>query len=73
MAQSLAGVLLFQLFVYFNPLLKQAQQRAMLHGVAFMYASSMLVSYSMLSIKTAALLWFATGLAMARAEREDWG
>jgi putative polymerase len=69
MAQSLAGVLLFQLFVYFNPMLKEARQRAMLHGVAFMYASSMLVSYSMLSIKTAALLWFAAGLVIARVER----
>lgn len=61
--QSLLGVLLFQAFVYLQPRLRTPDQRLMLHGNAVLFAMSILISISMLSIKTAALLWFFAGVS----------
>lgn len=63
--QSLLGVLMFQAFVYLQPRLGHADQRLMLHGNAVLFAMSILISISMLSIKTAALLWFFAGVSFA--------
>jgi putative polymerase len=65
MAQSLVGVVMLQLFLYVQPELKRPEQRLVLHGTALTFALSILVSISMLSIKTAAFYWLLMGTVIA--------
>jgi hypothetical protein len=61
MSQSIAGVVMMQLFLYLQPGLERPEQRLVLHGTALTFALSILVSISMLSIKTAGFYWFLVG------------
>lgn len=69
MAQSLPGVVVMQLFLYFQPQLRDPRQRLALHGTALTFALSILVSISMLSIKTAGFYWFFVGMMIVAAPR----
>ncbi|WP_409049619.1 hypothetical protein, partial [Sandarakinorhabdus sp.] len=62
MSQSLVGVAMLQLFLYLQPTLQCPEQRLYLHATALTFALSILVSISMLSIKTAAFYWFLMGV-----------
>jgi putative polymerase len=61
MSQSLPGVIMMQLFLYLQPGLERREQRLVLHGTALTFTLSILVSISMLSIKTAGFYWFLVG------------
>lgn len=61
MSQSVVGVVMMQLFLYLQPGLERPEQRLVLHGTALTFALSILVSISMLSIKTAGFYWFLVG------------
>ncbi len=64
-SQSFFGLLALQCCLYFLiPNKQNAKQRLMMHGGAIIIASSLLISNSMLSIKTAGLLWFFTGVML---------
>ncbi len=65
MSQSIAGVVLMQLFLFVMVRPMDNRQRLMIHGTAVSFALSILVSISMLSIKTAALYWFYVGVLLA--------
>jgi len=73
MSQSLLGVVIMQLFLYFQPQLRDPDQRLVLHGTALTFALSILVSISMLSIKTAGFYWFLVGMIIvtARPPQDD--
>ncbi len=65
MSQSIAGVVILQLFLFAIVRPMDNRQRLMIHGTAVSFALSILVSISMLSIKTAALYWFYVGVMLA--------
>jgi putative polymerase len=65
MGQSLLGVAALQLFLYLQPHLRDPRQRLVFHGNAILFTTSILISISMLSIKTAALMWFYAGVVLA--------
>lgn len=64
MSQSLAGVVMLQMFLYLQPGLRRPDQRLYLHGTALTFALSIMVSISMLSIKTAGYYWFLMGMVI---------
>jgi putative polymerase len=64
-SQSIFGLMALQGCLYFlTSHMQQPKQRLMMHGGATMMAFGLLVSNSMLSIKTAGLLWFFTGVML---------
>lgn len=64
-AQSLIGVVMLQMFLYLQPGLERPEQRLVLHGTALNFTLSILVSISMLSIKTAGFYWILVGAVIA--------
>ena len=71
MSQSLAGVVMLQMFLYLQPEMQRPEERLYLHGTALTFALSILVSISMLSIKTAGFYWFLMGVVMVMTPRND--
>jgi len=71
MSQSLAGVVMLQMFLYLQPEMQRPEERLYLHGTALTFALSILVSISMLSIKTAGFYWFLMGIVMMMTPRND--
>ncbi len=71
MSQSLPGVVVLQLFLYLQPGLQRPEQRLYLHATALTFTLSILVSISMLSIKTAALYWFVMGVMIALPRQQE--
>ena len=68
--QSIVGVVAFWLFLVLSAEERTVSQIRYLHALCLYLALTMLVSYSLFSIKTAALLWFIHGsLQMASAPR----
>lgn len=61
MTQSVIGVALFWGILVFGARYKTIEQRIVLHGICIFVALNMLVSYSIFTIKIAALLWFIYG------------
>ena len=59
--QSIVGLMAFWLFLVLNAEERTPAQVKYLHGLCVYLALSMLISYSLFSIKTAALLWFIHG------------
>jgi len=59
--QSLLGLILLWTFVAWGPVEHTTEQVRYTHAVCLYLALSMLVSYSFLTIKTGALLWFIQG------------
>lgn len=73
-SQSIFGLLALQTCLYFlTSHIQQAKQKMILHGGAIMMASGLLISNSMLSIKTAGLLWFFTGVMLAYQSDKNIG
>jgi putative polymerase len=64
--QSLAGVVIIWLFVAFGMKQNTREQIIFLHGACLYLPLNLLISYSLFSIKTAALLWFVYGYLCAR-------
>ncbi len=71
MSQSLVGVVMLQMFLYLQPALRQPEQRLYLHATALTFTLSILVSISMLSIKTAGFYWFLMGVMIVLPAREN--
>ena len=71
MSQSLAGVVMLQMFLYLQPEMQRPEQRLYLHGTALTFALSIIVSISMLSIKTAGYYWFVMGMVMVLSAQVD--
>lgn len=71
MSQSLIGVVMLQLFLYLQPGLRRPEQRLYLHGTALTFALSIIVSISMLSIKTAGFYWFLMGVMIMLPAQEN--
>lgn len=69
MSQSLVGVVMLQMFLYLQPGLRRPEQRLYVHGTALTFALSILVSISMLSIKTAGYYWFLMGVVIVLQAR----
>ena len=67
--QSVVGLVAFWLFFILNAEEQTPTQIKYLHGVCVYLALSMLISYSMFSIKTAALLWFIHGSFQMASQR----
>jgi putative polymerase len=59
--QSFIGVLLFWLLLVFSADERRPEQARFLHALCLYIVLTMLVSYSLFSIKTAALFWFIHG------------
>lgn len=59
--QSIIGVVLFWLLLVTSADERTREQAVFLHGVCIYVMLTMLVSYSLFSIKTAALVWFIHG------------
>ena len=59
--QSVVGLTAFWVFLVLNADERTLEQSKYLHALCIYLALSMLVSYSLFSIKTAALLWFIHG------------
>jgi putative polymerase len=55
------GLILFWLLLVMNAEERRPEQIRFLHGLCIYLSLTMLVSYSLFSIKTAALLWFIHG------------
>jgi hypothetical protein len=70
MSQSLLGVILLQMFLYIQPAMRRPDQKLYLHGTALTFALSILVSISMLSIKTAGFYWFLMGVMIVLPAHE---
>lgn len=70
MSQSLPGVVLLQVCLYWHIGLRRADQRLYLHGTALTFALSILVSISMLSIKTAGFYWFLVGAMIVLPQQQ---
>jgi putative polymerase len=71
MSQSLPGVIMMQLFLYLQPGMERREQRLVLHGTALTFALSILVSISMLSIKTAGFYWVLVGAVLVLPRYAD--
>ncbi len=69
--QSVIGVVMLQLFLYLQPRLLRSDQLFVLHATALTFALSILVSISMLSIKTAAFYWFLLGTMIALPQQQN--
>jgi putative polymerase len=68
--QSIFGLIAFWLFLVLNAAERTPEQIKYLHALCVFIVLSLLVSYSLFSIKTAALLWFIHGsFQMACAPR----
>lgn len=65
--QSLLGVVMLQLFLYLQPGVTGADRRLAVNGAALSFTLAILVSISMLSIKTAAFYWFLVGTMLMTA------
>ena len=65
MAQSLLGVVMLQLFLYLQPQVQDARARLALNGTALSFTLAILISISMLSIKTAGFYWLLVGSCLA--------
>lgn len=61
LTQSLIGLVVLWLFLTLVPAQKTAEQARFTHGASLYVALTMMVSFSFVSIKTAALLWFIGG------------
>lgn len=69
--QSVVGLTAFWIFLVLNSEERTLAQIKYLHALCLYIALTMLVSYSLFSIKTAALLWFIYGsLQMSTARRK---
>lgn len=71
MSQSLLGVIMMQLFLYLHPGLQRPEQRLVVHGTALTFALAILVSISMLSIKTAGFYWVLFGAVLVWPEQQN--
>jgi hypothetical protein len=71
MSQSLIGVVILQCFLYLQPGMRTPDQRLYLHATALTFALSILVSISMLSIKTAGFYWFVMGMMIVLPQQQD--
>ncbi len=69
--QSLIGVIMLQLFLYVQPGLHRRDQRLVINATGLTFALSILVSISMLSIKTAAFYWLLIGTVLALPQNEN--
>ena len=78
--QSLPGLLLIWAYIGWGTREDTAEQVRFTHGLSLYLALSMMVSYSFLTIKTGALLWFiqgalqsapARGASRSRADRDE--
>ncbi|MGL4543246.1 MAG: hypothetical protein ACRCUI_12120, partial [Polymorphobacter sp.] len=65
MAQSLLGVVMLQLFLYLQPQVSDRRARLALNGTALSFTLAILISISMLSIKTAGFYWLLVGSFLA--------
>jgi putative polymerase len=65
MAQSLLGVVMLQLFLYMQPHVRDPRARLALNGTALSFTLAILISISMLSIKTAGFYWLLVGSFLA--------
>lgn len=63
--QSIFGVLIIWLFIVFAARERTPEQIRFTHGLCIYLALTMMVSFSLLTIKTAALLWFIQGALQA--------
>ena len=63
--QSIFGVSLLLAFLFFQPHLNAVRQRLVLNGAALILTLNLLVSNSILSLKSGAPLWFMVGAAIA--------
>jgi putative polymerase len=68
--QSILGVAAIWLFIALAPAEERADQIRFTHAACLFIALTMLVSYSFVSIKTAALLWFIQGSLQSRQSRQ---
>ena len=69
--QSMVGLIAFWFFLVLNAEDRTLYQIRYLHGICIYITFTMLVSYSLFSIKTAALLWFIYGsLQMASQQKK---
>lgn len=66
--QSLFGLILIWLFIVFAGAEKDAEQIRFKHALCLYLSLSMMVSFSVFSIKTAALLWFIYGALQNRRQ-----
>ncbi|HPU14922.1 MAG TPA: hypothetical protein PK808_02475, partial [Polymorphobacter sp.] len=69
MAQSLLGVVMLQLFLYLQPQVHDGRARLALNGTALSFTLAILISISMLSIKTAGFYWLLVGAFLAVGQR----
>jgi putative polymerase len=69
--QSLPGLLLLWAYIGWGTREDTPEQVRFTHALSLYLALSMMVSYSFLSIKTAALLWFIQGTLQSASAREE--
>jgi len=69
--QSLLGLILLWTFVAWGPVEHTTEQVRYTHALCLYLALSMLVSYSFLTIKTGALLWFIQGALQGGSVAQD--
>jgi putative polymerase len=67
--QSLPGLLLIWAYIGWGSREETSEQVRFTHGLSLYLALSMMVSYSFLSIKTGALLWFIQGALQSASAR----
>jgi putative polymerase len=70
--QSLPGLILLWMFIAWGPVEHTTEQIRHTHALCLYLALSMLVSYSFLTIKTGALLWFIQGALQSGDTRFTW-
>jgi putative polymerase len=72
--QSLPGLILLWMFIAWHVSEETAEQVRFTHALCLYITLSMLVSYSLLTIKTAAILWFIQGALQVsgRPRRKDF-
>lgn len=68
--QSLPGLILLWTFIAWHVSEKTTEQIRFTHALCIYLTLSMLVSYSLLTIKTAALLWFIQGALQAGSDAQ---
>jgi putative polymerase len=71
--QSLPGLLLIWAYIGWGGREDTPEQVRFTHGLSLYLALSMMVSYSFLSIKTGALLWFIQGALQSTSARWETG
>jgi putative polymerase len=72
-SQTILGFALIWAFIVLGASEKRADQVRYTHGIVTYLSLAMLVSFSMLTVKTAALMWFAQGTLQRREERRGLG